>query len=65
MKPSEAARIIGCSVYQVRALCRKGIIPSAKVPIDGGYRYEITEKAAKEYAKTPQAGGWKRGQPRS
>ncbi len=62
MKPTDAAKIIGCSVSQVRTLCRNGNLPSTRKKILGGYIYDIPREAVLAYAKKPQKQGWPRGQ---
>lgn len=65
MKPSEAAKIIGCSTTQVRHLIRKGKIQATKKesPTFYGYTYHITQTEAERYRDKPQTGGgWPRGE---
>lgn len=47
MRASEAARVIGMSIAQMRQACRKGLIPSKKKknPLTpGAHIYELKEK---------------------
>lgn len=47
MRPSEAAKVIGISIAQMRQACRKGLIPSKKRnnPLaPGAHIYELKEK---------------------
>ncbi len=67
LSPSQAARIIGCHVNQVRELIRTGILPARQIPTRSnrhGYRYLLRTSDVRDYADTPQAGGFPRGQKR-
>jgi predicted site-specific integrase-resolvase len=65
MTPREAAEQIGCSINQVRVLCRNGTLKHRIIPIPGGYYYEINKASVNHYAGKPQVVGYPRGQKRS
>ncbi len=63
MTPREAAKLIGCSARQVRALCHTGKIKATKVKTPGGqFCYDIPIAEARRYRDKPQKWGWPRGQ---
>jgi hypothetical protein len=61
MKPTEAAKIIGCTPQQVRTLCRKGTIKATKRITKLGPYWEIAKKEAERYRDKEQKGGFPRG----
>ena len=70
MKPTEAAKIIGCSPQQVRTLIRQGKLRARRVKTDTDrngkrlYVYHLTKDQVVRYAALPQTRGYPRGVPR-
>lgn len=64
MKIKEAAKLIGCSESQVRALLRAGKIKGEKWETEIGEYWTVDKSSAKNYRDIPQTGGYPRGQPR-
>jgi len=55
MRPSKAAKIIGCSAQNVRTFIRLGKIKAKKVNTENnqhGYEWDVDPKSVREYAKT-------------
>ena len=61
VSPSEAARLLGCTVPHVRLLCRKGKIKAKPIEFDGEKRYRIPLSEIERYQKLNFSRGQKRG----
>lgn len=64
LSTKEAAKLIGCSVNQVRHLVRKGKLKAKRVSSKrnpAGYDLQISQLSAKAYSKRIYARGWPRG----
>lgn len=67
MKPSQAAKLIGCGVNTITNAIRKDKIKADKVASSNnrwGYEYDIPEKEVLRYQQSAQHGGWPRGKKR-
>jgi hypothetical protein len=64
MTPRQAAALIGCSVGQVRVLCKKGILTTIRRSVPGGFYYDVDRQSAEAYRDAPQKQGYPRGQKR-
>ena len=64
MTPLQAAKLIGCSVSQVRTLCSTGTLKARKRSIPGGFYYDVDRQSAEAYRDAPQKQGYPRGQKR-
>ena len=64
MKVKEAAKLIGCSESQIRALLRAGKIKGEKWVTEIGEYWTVYHSSAENYRDTPQTGGYPRGQKR-
>lgn len=53
MKPSQVAKILGCTPAHIRGLIQKKVITPRKVPDNGGFYYEITTSQLKTLLKLP------------
>jgi len=63
MLPSEAAKIIGCTVAYCRALIRVGKLKATSKTFQGQKYYDITKREAERFRDAPVADlrGWPRG----
>jgi len=55
MRPTEAAKIIGCDVSTIRRLIRSGKLKATKTKTEDnqhGYTYRVDKKSAIAYSKT-------------
>lgn len=68
MTASQAAKVIGCTVGQVRTLIRQGTLKAKRVQspyVPKGHYYNITPKEVERYRDKPQLCGFPRGQSRN
>lgn len=64
MKVKEAAKLIGCSESQVRALLRSRKLKGQKWKTEIGEYWTVHKSSAENYRDTPQTGGFPRGRKR-